>query len=478
MTQLVSRRKRAKIAPNEPKFEVLFGERGQVRKCGKYITAVDIPSRYKRIYFADEKTYVYDTRLYAVCNDCHKVYEKSSVHEGCEYCAECRPNHYTHCDHCGQWKRGRGYTVAVRYNGHGDYAFERWCDECVSDYAVRCTACSRRISRDLLGEHNCCPSCEETLTECPSCHSLHPSHDMEDVNGTLVCHSCARGMKPRFRGYHENPEVRFNGTGNCFIGCEIETENESREATMAIVGKAGSSASMSCNEQYIYMMHDGSLGCNGIECITQPMTLDFWNSFDFEGLFKSMVKAGSRSHDTRTCGLHVHLSRKWFGGSGEDRAENIGKTIYFVDRWWDNFAILSRRKSFNWCRRPSDEDFSYEKQDALERASESKSVGDFRKLGHLSGDHYDSVETRHENTVEFRMCRGTLNPETYRASVLLWIRLVNFVKVVDCSIIDTYGWDDFMRFAPMPAVLGRYIENKLHLRVEEPENEEAVLAAA
>ena len=105
MTQLVSRRKRAKIAPNEPKFEVLFGERGQVRKCSKYITAVDIPSRYKRIYFANDKTYVYDTRLYAVCNDCHKVYEKSSVHEGCEYCAECRPNHYTHCDHCGQWKR-------------------------------------------------------------------------------------------------------------------------------------------------------------------------------------------------------------------------------------------------------------------------------------------------------------------------------------------------------------------------------------
>ena len=74
MTHLVStRRRRAKIAPNEEGFEVLFGERGQVRKCGKYITAVDIPSRYKRIYFDNGKTYVYDTRLYAVCNDCHKV---------------------------------------------------------------------------------------------------------------------------------------------------------------------------------------------------------------------------------------------------------------------------------------------------------------------------------------------------------------------------------------------------------------------
>jgi hypothetical protein len=61
-------------------------------------------------------------------------------------------------------------------------------------------------------------------------------------------------------------------------------------------------------------------------------------------------------------------------------------------------------------------------------------------------------------TYEFRIYKGTLNHETFRASVEMSIRLVEYAKYKTVKGEHKYNWEDFMSFAPSSEVFVKTIE--------------------
>ena len=49
---------------------------------------------------------------------------------------------------------------------------------------------------------------------------------------------------------------------------------------------------------------------------------------------------GFRSHNTNTCGYHIHFNRSFF----EDKEDEcIAKLLYLVEKFWDELVKFSRR---------------------------------------------------------------------------------------------------------------------------------------
>ena len=55
----------------------------------------------------------------------------------------------------------------------------------------------------------------------------------------------------------------------------------------------------------------------------------------WEALLREAVRMGYLSHQSGTCGLHIHVSRETFGYSGEDvaRLESEGYTLEEIEDW-------------------------------------------------------------------------------------------------------------------------------------------------
>jgi hypothetical protein len=97
-----------------------------------------------------------------------------------------------------------------------------------------------------------------------------------------------------------------------FFGIEIEVE--ARDNLRESAEYAHQLESM----DLAYLKHDGSLN-NGFEIVTHPMSHDFFKNEATRLLCsngRSAYQEGIRvkSWDTRTCGLHIHISRTGFNG--------------------------------------------------------------------------------------------------------------------------------------------------------------------
>ena len=163
---------------------------------------------------------------------------------------------------------------------------------------------------------------------------------------------------------------------------------------------------------------DGSLH-NGFEIITQPMTMAYIKEHkqDFEKMFKMLSTNGFASHDTSTCGLHVHFSRNYFADN-EDKY--LQKLTLFFETFKSELQTFSRRTSFNWCSFISDNtsiDKRYLKSSVI--------LKDYAK-DHTG--HSVAINLQNTNTIEIRIFKGTLRFETYMASVELVNNLVMSVK--------------------------------------------------
>ena len=85
------------------------------------------------------------------------------------------------------------------------------------------------------------------------------------------------------------------------------------------------------------------------------MTLDYHtNTMNWEEVFEKALSMGYRSHQTQTCGLHIHVNRLAFGKSSENQEDVISRIVYFVENHWNELLKFSRRTEANinrWASR-------------------------------------------------------------------------------------------------------------------------------
>lgn len=100
----------------------------------------------------------------------------------------------------------------------------------------------------------------------------------------------------------------------------------------------------------IYIKCDGSLD-DGMEIVTHPMSLDYHlEKFCWDALTARAIKLGYRSHQTSTCGLHVHVSRDGLGETYEEQEATISRILYFTEAHWNELLKFSRRTEYTMNR--------------------------------------------------------------------------------------------------------------------------------
>lgn len=298
-----------------------------------------------------------------------------------------------------------------------------------------CHCCGEVFKSESDGRYDAydnwvCDSCVGSEYHyCDDCGELYPNDELTEIDGEYFCNYCVENHRCSDSGIcgyhtHHSEDPIFWGDSHCnmypYLGVELEVDKggESDDTADKVKDIMG--------HDFIYQESDGSIS-SGFENITQPATLEYHESKEdaYREMFRYLVKKGYRSHNTSTCGLHVHFNRSFFGGNEDKYIERL---LCIVDKFWDNLTKFSRRTSANidrWAKK-------YNK----------KPTEILAEMHEHYIDRYYAVNLSNDDTIEFRLFRGTLNPNSFFAT----LELVNAIVCYSRSdeSIDRMTWDDLL----------------------------------
>jgi hypothetical protein len=270
---------------------------------------------------------------------------------------------------------GRCDEITDRYDGNAvSVDGTWWCLDCAEGYAEHCEYCDSFFP---TGYHRCMYA----PTHTPSgahvrSYTYKPTPDfkwVEEIDGDLSVERTRRKVP--------------------FMGLELEVELEGNMQTVEALAV--------CEESFgdiAYYKHDGSLD-NGFEIVTHPMTLAAFKTLIDWDFCRALRQGGVRSWDTRTCGLHVHISRSSFRS-----LTHVALFQFLVLHNEKQFTVLAGRDPAEWAH-----------FDGV-----SGSVIKEMK-GRANRDRYEAVNVTNSATLEVRIFKGSLKKER----VLMALELVN-----------------------------------------------------
>ena len=344
-------------------------------------------------------------------------------------CDSCKDDHVYFCDCCGR-------AVLDADSHYIDN--ETLCNSCFEDYYTLCDCCGEYVHRDYIyctvESDYVCESCaDREYTTCHCCGELvHNDNVYYDNDDNAYCDDCYEEMRNKvIHGYYYKPTPIFYGGFPCdnplYMGVELEIDRggERGENAHRIIDIVNS------EHDHIYCKHDGSLS-DGFEIVSHPMTIDYHiNNVKWAELMKEAVSMGYRSHDSGTCGLHIHISRRAMGDTYEAQEETISKILYFVEKNWSSIMRFTRR-----TERQLDQWAS--------RYGIAQDISTTYENAKCSGDRYHCVNLCNENTIEFRMFRGTLKHSTFVATLQLVYHICMVCKLSTIADIQSMSWAGFI----------------------------------
>ena len=334
------------------------------------------------------------------------------------------------------------------------------CDDCAENECSRCECCGDLIyDNDVCGQDydRClCESCmDELYVHCDECDDLIHRDDIHELDESYYCYQCYHEKMHVIRQYGYKPEPIFYGDSHRYFGVELEIDEAGRDNNYAeeLIHIAN------MREEHIYIKSDGSL-YDGMEIVSHPMTLEYhMNNFCWEDIMHHAVFLGYRSHQTSTCGLHIHVNRDSFSNSYEVQEEVISRILYFVEQHWNEMLKFSRRTEYNmnrWAAR-----YGYENSPKAILDKAKKNCG-----------RYVAVNLCNYHTIEFRLFRGTLKYNTLIAT----LELVNRICEVACLTTDEeiakLSWSEFVAGITEPELIQYLKERNLYINEKVEETEE------
>jgi hypothetical protein len=334
-----------------------------------------------------------------------------------------RSNEYIQCADCSDWEYED--NTVVPYNG-----YDSVCRNCID---------RSYVWSSYYDAHVYCEHSADALDRDGDTVTIHNEDDdfHYDDNEDMYVHCDYSPRNKLIRGYHtakKNDDYRliasdFTRRTNRFMGVELEVE-VARGDSSDIVEAINDATNDGEVGRRVFFEEDGSLS-NGFEMITQPMGLDmhadWWRWLED----KSLVR-GLRSHDTSTCGLHVHVNKSALNNM------QINKMSVFINHP-DNAELIrkiSRRYAVSYAR-------------ILEK-----------KLGRahrVEGDGYDSryeaFNITNRKTVEFRIFKGTIKYDSLMAALEFVNAVVSFTAPASPAGFNLTT-PNFMQFIEQPAMRG------------------------
>lgn len=389
--------------------------------CGAWIPEADsLVTAYGEIICEE----CYDSD-YFTCEDCGDIYpcdDLVEVNPGTRYvlyvCEHCARRNYYLCDDCERY--------FDENHIHSDDVGTVVCDDCYDDHYVTCYDCGRIVHLDdaywseRYGAYVCDDCYEDERPNGPADYSYKPEpefHFTQDEREPLE----RKALDPQ---YHV-----------LTFGLELEVDN-------------GYDAGDLCDElselgQPIYMKHDGSLNSEGVEIVTHPCSLAYHTGeLDWAAISDVCRRNGYRSHDTTTCGLHIHVGRKAMGPDGLRRLVAAGNLVILARVLWEELSRFSRRERSRldrWASCPGldleqlFDDAGMTDEDRTRMALNTEYAG-----------RYQGVNLCNYSTVEFRIFRGTLNVRTILASIQLVSNLTRYAMTHTPTECRDATWQDIL----------------------------------
>lgn len=327
------------------------------------------------------------------------------------------------------------------------------CEHCLLEQTVVCDNCGDRIWRDNAegnGVYTLCSDCyDNCYTTCEDCGRLIHNDDAyyEDGGDYPYCRECYEKLNDHtIKNYSYKPEPVFYGSGDIFYGIELEIDKGGEDSSNAqkLLDIANET------DERIYCKHDGSIS-EGFEMVSHPMSLDYHtNNMNWHEIFEKAIELEYRSHNTSTCGLHIHCSRSAFGETYEQQEAAIGRVVYFVEKHWNELVRFSRRTSENLNRW------------AARYATISNTTGEtYKKAKDKCLGRYVAVNLENFNTIEFRLFRGTLRYKTFIATLQLVDEICYWAQNLSDYEMENMSWLDFVqRILPKKSELIEYLKEK------------------
>lgn len=264
---------------------------------------------------------------------------------------------------------------------------EEWCETCRDNHAFTCEGCDAVFSTD-------------------DCYSNPNTGD------GCYCESCCPNEEHGIiRDYGDDVDTTPIGTPPHFYGVELEVEcgcdcEKKAERVQSLLG------------DFAIIKEDGSIDA-GFEIVTRPASLakqiELWQPF-----FERGTK-GLSSFNTKTCGLHVHCSRRPL------TQLQIAKVVCFVNAAHNRkfMSALANRTSSRWA------------------AYHAKRLAEGNKT---NPERYEAVNLQNRNTIEFRIFKGTLKKESVFKAIEFCDALIHFCEPASRSLRDTMSRVKFLEY--------------------------------
>lgn len=356
-----------------------------------------------------------------ICGHCNNGIEEGEEliyleNYGKRVCKDCLESYYTKCS-CGNYILNHEmYEI-----DHGDYLLCRDClhDALDSGEIYRCDDCGEYFSEENIDWHE--DRWGDTRGYCDNCWERRRGEELisgyHNYHRDFIKQLASGEVKPPF-----------------LIGRELEMENDYIDTPCVEWLKDNFDA---------ILAHDGSLcGYGAMEWVDDPRSMK--NHYEvadkMKQAFEMLKNAGYRSHKTNTCGLHFHVSRPYqeeidkLNQFNEEDRKKIDKLYEMQDTIIDRVLLVmetfknelikfSRRTDNEWCKWLSDVVYNDNGTiTSLDFIKKNKS----ECLGH-----HRALNLENHSTIEFRIFKGTLNFDTYMAS----LELVNNIMTL-CSDLD------------------------------------------
>jgi len=391
------------------------------------------------------------------CDNCYSLTKADTVVDvdGHDWCPNCAEEEAYRCDRCMEYHEYGPTSVIV--GQHLEHPFrwvddtEEWCDDCVDYHSEQCTCCGKRFSddtnritpREMWNSCEIVAVCDDCLDNkdeyrvcaCCGCLVEYDEAEYSDYNDDWYCPNCydEHDCGDNVHDYGHTDGCYFwdikNGTithgynsdGRLFIGIELETAyNDDISELADNIIEEFSDEKFECKK-------DCSLGDCGLEIVSQPMTPRFHiESNTWERVIDYVHEQNGSSHDGGLCGLHMHINKDFLDDGATYRIDRL------FHRFRNEFINFSRRTSFGYCH--LDEDDLHEIADVEERKKEWTKKREWK-------DRYEAINTQNYHTVEIRLWRGTLNVETFMATVEMTAGLAYVVNAMSDEFADELDWE-------------------------------------
>ncbi len=334
------------------------------------------------------------------------------------------------------------------------------CENCADEHCCRCDHCNGLIyTNDSVSDDDTtlCEHCFDShYTRCYDCERIIQNDDSYYSDDYDFCFNCYNKRHKSIREYSYKPVPILYGEGKRHFGIELEIDNAGKDEDNAeeLLDIANRHA------EHLYIKTDGSLD-DGMELVTHPMTLDYHlNNFNWDELCNCAVRMGYHSHQTSTCGLHIHVSRDGLGDTEIEQEDTISKILYFVEVHWNELLKFSRRTEYAMNRWAARHGYEHDPKKLLDKAKHNY-------------NRYVAVNLCNRHTIEFRLFRGTLKVNTLYATLQLVNRICDVAMNLSEYDLKALSWSEFVSHITEPELIQYLKERRLYVN-EEINTEEEV----